>query len=303
MYSWCNQHSSLLKSLTLPAFAKINLGLRILRKRQDGFHDLETVFLRIGWKDELSFAPSSSIEMTASVSDLPTDEGNLCIRAARALAGLATHDEASKAGPFGVHIHLDKHIPHGAGLGGGSSDAATVLKACSAMWGLNDDLETISASLGSDVPFFMGSPVAYGTGRGEVLSGMSFPKALVSARILVVVPDQRVSTADAFSKVVPRSHHEIDLRDLVSSGSLSDWGESLQNDFEPSVFGRFPVIRELKESLLESGADYASMSGSGSAVFGIFATQEASSAALRTVLSTWPSYRYWEGRTDAAIHP
>jgi len=293
-----------LKSLTLPAFAKINLGLRILRKRTDGFHDLETVFMRIGWKDKLTFTASQTIEMTSSVKDLPTDEGNLCIRAAQSLAAAVLQPTGPhpttrwEAAPLGVKIHLEKHIPHGAGLGGGSSDAATVLKACSDMWGVDVDLRPISASLGSDVPFFLHSPVAYGTGRGEVLSTLPFPKALQGTRLLVIVPDQRVATADAFSQVQPYSQRETDLKTLVSTGSLADWNRSLKNDFETSVFARFAIIRDLKQLLLDSGAAFAQMSGSGSAVFGVFDSPSLSQSALNAVRSTWPSYKFWEGPSN-----
>jgi 4-diphosphocytidyl-2-C-methyl-D-erythritol kinase len=321
-----------LKSLTSPAFAKINLGLRVLRKRQDGFHGLETVFLRIGWKDELTFSQVEStkeraysvsnsdlgmipyqfagpiVSLSCSDERLPVDDGNLCMRAAIGL--LAEHSRMAPPEPqpdrvprhlFGIQMQLDKRIPFGAGLGGGSSDAATVLIACSRLWGMNYDLHSIAGRIGSDVPFFLGSGVALGTGRGEVLSEVNFPRALLGTRLLIVVPDQRVSTAEAYRDVVPNSRHRVDLNALVAEGTLSDWGEHLTNDFEPSVFGRYPIVLNIKQELLHSGAAFALMSGSGSAVFGVFSSQDESLQTLDALRVKWPSFSYWEGAADSAI--
>ena len=150
--------------LTLKAFAKINLGLHVLRKREDGFHDLETVFLKVGWHDELTFSSSNSIEMTCSNRDLRIDDGNLCIQAARALALAAGCAK-------GVQIHLDKTLPFGAGLGGGSSDAALTLQACKSLWRVDSELGPLAAHLGSDVPFFLGDSIAFGEGKGRSAVG------------------------------------------------------------------------------------------------------------------------------------
>lgn len=307
-YSPCprNPAPSLLKSFTSPAFAKINLGLHVLRKRIDGYHDLETVFLRIGWKDEVTFETSPSkntsappsITMSCSDPRLPVNETNLCISAARALL-----EDGSKERLLydDLHIKLNKHIPYGAGLGGGSSDAATVLKSCSALWGINSDLKEIGGRLGSDVPFFLGSGVAFGAEKGDVLSDITFPPALRGTRLLVVVPEQRVSTPDAYRMVLPMEDGREDIKKLVTSGTLADWRAHLTNDFEHSVFAQYPAIQQLKADFVRSGAAYASMSGSGSAVFGVFHSHSDSLAALSHIQSRWPSFSYWEGVSDAAV--
>lgn len=280
--------------------------MRVIRKREDGFHDLETVFLRIGWKDELTFSldPSTGsdrntrISMSCSDPHLPVNEENLCIRAANALMDAPP---SSRQGLDDLHISLHKQIPYGAGLGGGSSDAATVLTACSSLWKIESDLHQIGTQLGSDVPFFLGTGVAFGSGRGEVLAEMSFPPALRQTRLLVVVPEQRVSTADAFRHVTPNDDRLSDLKELVAKGTLQDWNGELVNDFEPSVFAQYPVVGDLKEHFLSSGASYASMSGSGSAVFGIFTSEAESQTARASLQSKWPSIAYWEGASDAAL--
>jgi len=264
--------------------------LRVIRKREDGFHDLETVFLRIGWKEELTFSldPSTGsdrntrISMSCSDPRLPIDDENLCIRAANALLD---HRSGRRQGLDDLHISLNKEIPYGAGLGGGSSDAASVLTACSQLWGIETNLHRIGAQLGSDVPFFLGTGVAFGSGRGEVLAEMSFPLALRQTRLLVVVPEQRVSTVDAFRHVTPNEERLSDLKELVAKGTLEDWNGELVNDFELSVFAQYPVVRDLKEHFLSSGAAYASMSGSGSAVFGVFTSESESQKALASIQS------------------
>lgn len=280
--------------------------MHVLRKRKDGYHDLETVFLRIGWKDEVTFETNlgkntsghPSISMSCSDPELPVNETNLCMRAARALL-----EEEPTGRPVldDLHLKLDKHIPYGAGLGGGSSDAATVLEGCSALWGIKRDLKAMGSRLGSDVPFFLGPGVAFGAEKGDVLDDIEFPLALRDTRLLVVVPEQRVATADAYRMVVPKAEGRGDLKKLVTSGTLADWKAHLTNDFERSVFAQYPVIQQLKEEFLRSGAAYASMSGSGSAVFGVFLSQSDSLAALSFIQSRWPSISFWEGAADAAV--
>lgn len=243
--------------------AKINLGLHVLRKRPDGYHDLETVFLRIPWHDHLSVQPAAALSLTCSDPALPTDDTNLCLKAARLLAetcGVAT----------GAALHLDKHIPYGAGLGGGSSDAAATLQLLAAHWHLSLPdglLHALAARLGSDVPFFLGPPTALGTGRGEVLTPFDyhFPFALV-----VAVPPVHVATALAYRLVRPHDTNRPDLRELVGSNDLARWRTTLVNDFEQPVFSAFPALGTVKTRLLHLGAAYAALSGSGSAVFGVF---------------------------------
>ncbi len=304
--------------MTTKAFAKLNLGLHVLRKRNDGFHDIETVFLRIGWHDELIVSPltakspdgpsvmapysgpsvmarpsepsamarpsgPSAVEMTCSDPLLPTDERNLCVRAALALGG-------------GVSIHLQKQIPYGAGLGGGSSDAAATLQMMNIHREVplsDEELMHVAADLGSDVPFFLGEGMAYGCGRGEVLESLSGILALRGMHLAIIVPDISVSTADAYAGVVPSDTERADVRSLVAKGSLDDWCARLVNDFEASVMQNNPVIADLKRSFYDAGARYASMSGSGSAVFGVF---DSESGALALVASMPDTYSAWTGR-------
>ena len=284
--------------MVVSAHAKINLGLHVLRRRPDGFHDLETVFLRIGWADQLRFNRAGDVSMTCSDVSLPTDESNLCIRAVRAV-------EAATSGPDGrgVHIHLDKHIPHGAGLGGGSSDAALCLKAVRTLWqsDLSDaELHGLAASLGSDVPFFLGSPVALGTGRGEELTPMPFPVALRGRWLAVIVPPFGISTAEAYSGVRPDDQDRADLSAIMASPDLGRWRADLVNDFESHLFDAHPALAHLKAHLIHCGAGYAAMSGSGSAIFGVFSQEE---DAKRSVAALSDEHRCWVGPSDAAARP
>ena len=280
------------------AFAKINLGLHVLRKRKDGFHDLETVFLRVGWADSLSFSEGEGISMTCSVPNLRVDGSNLCIQAATAAFEVL---ERMGHDPEGVAIHLDKDLPFGAGLGGGSSDAAATLLAVNALFGspLSDgQLHRLAADLGSDVPFFLGlEGMAFGTGRGEVLSTIAFPPALRSTWLLIAVPPVHISTVDAYSGIRPNDVDRIDLPALMREGSLQDWRTDLVNDFERHLFERYPSVEALKSGFLEGGAAYSAMSGSGSAVFAIFEDEPTAAAAQS---SLGEGIRTWLGPSDAA---
>lgn len=265
--------------------AKINLGLHILRRRDDGYHDLETVFLHIGWADTVRVAPADTLVFTCSDASLPVDASNLCVRAALRLA--------EHAGiPPAAHIHLEKQVPYGAGLGGGSSDAASTLILLDALWKTRlsaESLHELAAGLGSDVPCFLGPTAQLGTGRGERLTPLEayhFPFTLV-----VVKPAVAVSTADAYRWITPRDAGRPDLRALVTSNDLDRWRRALVNDFEAPVFTHHPELQVLQLGLLEAGAGYAALSGSGSAVFGVFddarAAQAAADALAQAGLRCW----------------
>ena len=306
-------------TVVVSAFAKINLGLHVLRKRADGFHDLETVFLRVGWADRMTFEMDGAsgsaedsltsavtieasdgvdavglVSMTCSDPSLPTDERNLCVRAVRLLA-----DRTGLVNPPRLRIHLDKRVPHGAGLGGGSSDAATCLREAARLWQLevaDEDLMDLAADLGSDVPFFFGEATAFGSGRGEILDGIPFPAALQDRWIAVVVPDFGISTAEAYGGIAPNDADRPDLTRLMVEGDLTDWKKDLVIDFERHLFVAYPALAELKSHLYARGAGYAAMSGSGSAIFGIFDSEE---GARRAVEGT--GMRYWMGPAQAAL--
>jgi 4-diphosphocytidyl-2-C-methyl-D-erythritol kinase len=246
------------------AYAKINLGLFILARRSDGYHDLATVFHRVDVYDDIELQPSAVIGLTASSPGVPSDHTNLCHRAA-AMVQERLHIRD------GVHIRLTKNIPVGAGLGGGSADAAAVLRALPVFWGKHADpalLSSIALQLGSDVPYFLepGSAVAHG--RGEMLDRFVLD---VPFTILVCFPEIAVSTAWAYGQV-RTNPLSPDLREAVTAGMADPrrLGAELRNDFEPVVFAAFPAVARIKDTLLAGGAAYASLSGSGSSVFALF---------------------------------
>ena len=251
------------------AYAKINLGLYVVEKRPDGFHNILTVFHRIDLHDTISFSPSSDVNVESTDPAAPGGVSNLCHRAAEALR---EHTGVS----HGVRITLEKRIPVGAGLGGGSSDAATVLLHLPQFWGIEIDsfsLHILALELGSDVPYFLGAGSAMGRGRGEILE--YFPLEIPFA-ILLCNPNIHIATGWAFSCITPGPPMAEDLRRVLTDG-MHDPGllrATLSNDFEPAVFSAHPAIGELKQEMLKGGAVYAAMSGSGSSVFGFFPTMD-----------------------------
>ncbi len=253
-------------AMKLRAYAKINFGLRILGKRRDGYHDIETVFHKIDLFDELEIAPSSTLEFNCGSAKLPRDDSNLCLRAAIALQ---KYSGVSK----GARISLTKRIPIAAGLGGGSSDAATTLKGLSALWNLDltvHELHQLSTALGSDVPFFLDGASAYATGRGEILQRLDLE---IPYWILVATPPLSISTAWAYSKFI-ENHQPPTGMERFTRAIQNPAEGGMQNDFEPIVFASHPEIKQLKGSLLKAGAVQALLSGSGSSVFGLFERQE-----------------------------
>jgi 4-diphosphocytidyl-2-C-methyl-D-erythritol kinase len=245
--------------------AKINLGLNILGKRNDGYHDISTCYYPIGWKDALEIIPSASNKTSISLSglDIPgKPEENLCIKA----YNLIKKDFELP----NVKIHLHKLIPAGGGLGGGSSDAAFILKMADRFYNLfldEDLLAWYASKLGSDCPFFIYNTPRLASGRGEVLEEIRID--LSGKHIAVVNPGIMVNTAEAYRSVVPRIP-DIPIKEILENKPVDEWRNFLKNDFEENVFMKFPVINEIKNKLYQSGAIYASMSGSGSSVFGIF---------------------------------
>jgi 4-diphosphocytidyl-2-C-methyl-D-erythritol kinase len=242
---------------------KINLGLHIISKRPDGYHNIETCFYPIPWTDILEVIPASENSFSTSGNFIPGDTAdNLCLRAYQAL---------KKDYPISAaKIHLHKIIPSGAGLGGGSADAAHTLRLLNQVFGLgltNEKLMHYASSLGSDCAFFVSDVPKFGTGRGEELHDLSLN--LKGKFIVIIKPDIHVSTAEAYAGVRP-SIPEIGIKNILENYPLKDWSSLLRNDFEKTVFEKFPGIQKIKDVLYSKGALYASMSGSGSAVFGIF---------------------------------
>ncbi len=248
------------------AYAKINLGLLVVRRREDGYHDIETIFHRIDLFDRLTFEPDERIVIQADRTEVPEDERNLCYRAALLLR--------ERLGVrHGARITIEKHIPVGAGLGGGSSDAASTLLALTELWGaeVNEaDLASVALHLGSDVPYFLRSGTAQAVGRGEILE--YFPLELPYT-ILVVNPGIHISTSWAYGRITPGIRRPaISLKLALQQGVEAPERLTgfLRNDFEDVVFREHPAVGKLKQEILAGGAAFASMSGSGSTVYGLF---------------------------------
>jgi 4-diphosphocytidyl-2-C-methyl-D-erythritol kinase len=249
------------------AYAKINWALRITGRRDDGYHDLETLFQTISLHDTLTFREADGLSITCDDPSIPIDDSNLIIRAARAVA-----PDAHFA------VELRKRIPAGGGLGGGSSDAAATLLALARELGIDRPLQELALSLGSDVPFFLMGGTAYARGRGEDLTAMP---AVRGVPLLLLMPEQRVATARAFG-MLRRFSPPLGVdryRAMIEDDLLSHAAE-LVNDFEEPIFGELPVLRALKQRLREAGAPYAAMSGSGSTIVGAFRSVEQRDAAM-----------------------
>lgn len=259
---------------------KINLGLNILSKRPDGYHNLETCFYPLPWTDILEIIQASSFSFTCTGLELAGDpEDNLCVKAYRLLQRDFSIGE--------VQIHLHKIIPSGAGLGGGSSDAAATLMELNSLFNLrlsSGELKSYAAQLGSDCAFFIENRPMIGEGRGEQL--VEFPVTLTGKFIVLVKPEIHVSTAEAYSLVNPQTPIRS-LREVLSE-DIINWRDTLLNDFESSVFIRYPEIGHLKTKLYECGALYASMSGSGASVFGLFDHAV-------DLQAEFPNVTYWSG--------
>ncbi|MDR1594933.1 MAG: 4-(cytidine 5'-diphospho)-2-C-methyl-D-erythritol kinase [Prevotellaceae bacterium] len=243
--------------------AKINLGLNVISKRDDGYHNIETVFfpvteltdvLEIVESDEFSFT-QTGIRVDSAVED------NLCVKAYRILE--------KDYGLPPVSIFLHKVIPPGAGLGGGSSDAAFTLTTLNRIFGLdipNNRLKSYAAMLGSDCAFFIDNVPSKASGRGELLEPVEID--ISGLHITLVTPDIHVSTKEAYANITPRIP-EISITEIIKL-PVEQWKDKLHNDFEKSIFPLHPTIAEIKEKMYKQGALYSSMSGSGASVFGLF---------------------------------
>jgi 4-diphosphocytidyl-2-C-methyl-D-erythritol kinase len=242
---------------------KINLGLHVIRKREDGYHDLETIFFPLPVSDVLEFIPSGKYSFQSSGLPVagPADQ-NLVTKAYRLMK-----DEFPDLPELSIYLH--KVIPMRAGLGGGSADGSFTLTALNKYFQLGlstENLVALSLQLGSDCPFFIINQPCYARGRGEILEPLTLK--LSGYHVMLVYPGVDVSTAEAFEGIVPRQSSHF-LPEKIKE-PIEHWKEWLVNDFEKTVIPRFPVIGEIKEKLYTSGALYVSMTGSGSSCFGIF---------------------------------
>lgn len=245
---------------------KINVGLRIVERRPDGYHNLETIFYPIPLYDNLEFKelPPADAPYRFSLGGIPLDgspDDNLVVRVFRAM------QQEFSLPPLDIFLY--KHIPTGAGLGGGSSDAAAMMTALNEAYDLRlttADMQRRMAAFGADCAFFVTAKPALATGIGDQLSPTAL--SLKGRHILLVKPDVHVSTKEAYAHVVPRAGGPS-LEELVKS-PIREWRDAVVNDFEPSVFAAHPQLAAIKQTLYDMGALYAAMSGSGSTMFGIF---------------------------------
>ncbi len=246
--------------------AKINIGLRILNKRSDGFHNIESIFYPVKWFDALELLPAhgkeNQISMTTTGIEIPGNmDENLCIKAYH----LINSNYALPA----LKVHLHKQIPIGAGLGGGSADAAFFIKALNEVTDINlsfGEMHHYAKQLGSDCSFFINNRPALALQKGEELEPVSL--RLAGCYICIVYPGIHISTKEAYAKIIP-AEQKYPLEELASN-PIEQWKDTISNDFEKALLPAYPVIVELKEKLYANGAVYAAMSGSGSAVYGIF---------------------------------
>ncbi len=255
------------------ANAKINLGLDIVRKRHDGYHDISTVFYPISLMDVVEIVPSQSGITTLTCYGRKIDcepEKNLMMKACRLMQ--------QRYGAGEVDMYLYKHIPDGAGLGGGSSDASKVMLMLAEMFSLpvtQEELATAATEIGADCPFFIYNEPALAEGIGNLLTPCEVN--LKDKTLLLVKPAISVPTKDAYAQVTPKLP-ATHITQIVRK-DIGLWQKRLKNDFEPSVFAQYPELGELKRTIQESGALYAAMSGSGSSIYGIFSSAKLAEAA------------------------
>ncbi len=259
---------------------KINLGLHVVAKRSDGFHDIETCFYPVPHSDILEIIPSNEFSFSQSGIKIPgLEKDNLCVKAFR----LLQKDFKIKD----VKIHLHKIIPMGAGLGGGSSDASFTLRLIDQIFSLTISIEQLkkyASQLGSDCSFFIEDHPMVGTGRGNILSSSSVN--LKGYYLVLINPNIHISTAEAYSTTVPQPSKSALPKILKLP--VKEWKGQLKNDFEKPVFEKYPLIGQLKEKMYLLGASYASMSGSGSSVFGLFEKPV-------DLKKDFPGMDYWSG--------
>lgn len=253
-----------MNELIVKSPAKINIGLNIINKQSDGFHNLETIFYPLNLFDEIRFIKSDKFSFNSNDENLNKEKSNLIIKAKELL-------EKEFDAQLPVEIYLEKNIPIGAGLGGGSSNAASTLLALTKLFNLEIDSETIgrlALSLGSDVPFFVNPVPSFAESRGEKIISINF---IMDKYLLIVNPGIHVATKWAFGLITP-NQPKVSLKSLIGKSEIEfeDLIRIASNDFENDVFNHFPEIKEIKEKMLEFGAVFSLMTGTGSTVWGMF---------------------------------
>lgn len=245
------------------SYGKINLGLNVLERLENGYHNIESGFCFIEWSDRFEVAPASRNSLTMSNPDIPIDDSNLIVKAVQLL-----ENEAGLKDKF--HIHVQKNIPVGAGLGGGSSNAATTLRMLNkiANLGLSEEnLLEFGKQIGADVPFFIKGVSGFATGTGSDIEELDIQP---DAFIITCFPDVYISTEEVYELVTPNPEPDFSLRNILTEEDIEEWELLLLNDLELVVFPRQELVGNVKDQFYEFGASYASMSGSGSSVYGLF---------------------------------
>lgn len=272
-----------MREVCLNALAKINIGLKVIARRPDGYHEIETIFQLIDLYDriKITLLPHAQIIIHCTDPRVPIDEHNICFQAAHRLRQILQINS-------GVRIDIEKQIPVGAGLGGGSSDAAAVLRGLMKLWRvrlLESQLHSVAAELGADVPYFLIGGTAYATGRGDIVRAMELP---FSFQVVLIFPNIEVSSRWAYKNFnfsLTKIKKSIKLSHLFSNGvGISQLKYFVCNDLEEVVFQQHSLLRGLKEWLYQRGAFLAAMSGSGSAIYGLFENHEAA----KEVATTFP---------------
>lgn len=261
--------------------AKINIGLNIVEKRTDGFHNIETIFFPIGMRDAIEIADSKEdAPYTFTASGIPIHieaKDNIVVKAYELIR--AKYDFPAQ------NIHLHKNIPFGAGLGGGSANAAYMIKLLNEKFNLRmstEEMEGEVKKLGSDCAFFIKNEPAFAIEKGDKLNSIDLD--LSGYHILLIKPDIHISTPEAYANIKPQKP-EVSLKDIIKQ-PIETWKSSVKNDFEESIFPKYPLLAKMKEELYEEGAIYAAMSGSGSSMFGIFKEKP-------NVLAQWKTHFCW----------
>ena len=252
-----------MEELKIESPSKINIGLNVVEKRKDGFHNLQTVFYPLLLADKITFQKSNKLELNSNSEIVNGLEENLVLQAVRLF-------QKEIGIEFNIKIFLEKLIPIGAGLGGGSSNAASTLKAINKLYDLRLDyikLADLALRLGSDVPYFLNSVPSYAESRGEKLIPLNLE---IQYPILVVNPAINISTRWAFERVVPSQPKHNLLKLFNEKLDFDEIKNQVKNDFEPIVFKEYPIIEEIKKDLYDKGANFALMSGTGSTVYGIY---------------------------------
>tara|TARA_B100001123_G_scaffold43359_1_gene44579 strand:- start:756 stop:1610 length:855 start_codon:yes stop_codon:yes gene_type:complete len=257
------------------SYAKINIGLQVLNKREDGYHNIKSLFVEIDLQDQLEFTPSSRFQLTVEGADLPLDGSNLISKAYEKIRSQI------KTVKTEYSIYLKKQIPMGGGLGGGSSNAAVTLMALNQLWKLNNSthqLELLGAEIGADVPFFIKGGVQLVEGIGDELTILN-TDLLHGVTLLLIVPPIHISTPWAYVALNKSLQPDKSLPKFPSLSKPMKW-ELFENDFERVIRKTYPEIGTIKENLQNAGALYVCLSGSGSTVFGIFDNHQKAKALL-----------------------